>query len=270
MKASVIAFLALYSIFAAFAESATLTGHEVRGGATLDIRFPVDKYFQDYAAQGGNPRPSEGRALLMFPKEFDPARAWPILIVTSTTDFGRTSPMDAEWYQKPASAEGWVVLATDATIKPRADSTFWRLGLLAAGLQFIHKEWPQSAQWPVAFAGFSGGAKRSGALGAMLAKSGTVKICGFFLAGINDDRLSEAYKQYQPPPDFLNIPIWLSSGSNDPIAPPRLHEKVYYSLKRSGFQRVRLEGFFGRHQLKQSEVQRALRWFRELGKFEGR
>ena len=249
------------------AQGAKLAGQQIQGGETTDIRFPVEKYFQDYAAQGGNPRPTTGRALLMFPKGFDPARPWPILIVTSTTDFGRTSSMDAPWYQKPATDEGWIVLASDATIKPRNDSTLWRLGLLGAALEAIRKEWPQSAQWPVAFAGLSGGAKRSGVLGAMLAKSGTVRICGFFLAGINDDRLSAAYKEYQPPAEFLNVPVWISNGDRDQIAPPQLQEKVYFSIKRTGFQHVRLEGFFGGHQLKQSEVQRALRWFRELGKF---
>src|SRR5713226_7319499 len=76
-------------------ESATLAGQAVRPGGTLDIRFPVAKDCQDYAAAGGNPRPNTGRAVLAFPKNFDPARSWPILIVTSTSDANRTSPMDA-------------------------------------------------------------------------------------------------------------------------------------------------------------------------------
>ena len=102
------------------AQGATLAGQPVRGGATVEIRFPVAKSFQDVAAQGGNPRPELGRAVLTFPVGFDPARTWPILIVTSTSDFNRTSPMDAEWYRRPALAEGWVLLAPDATIRPRA------------------------------------------------------------------------------------------------------------------------------------------------------
>ena len=64
--------------------------------------------------------------------------------------------MDAEWYRAPATAEGWVVLGADATVKPRIDSTQWRLGMLAAALEAIRKEWPQSSKWPVALAGFSG------------------------------------------------------------------------------------------------------------------
>src|ERR1700737_3453508 len=232
------AFLSNLLAFSAIVEGATLAGQQVQGGGTADIRFPVSNYFQEYAAQGGNPRPTTGRALLMFPKGFDPARSWPILIVTSTTDMGRTSPMDAPWYQKPANDEGWIVLASDATIRPRQDSTLWRLGMLGAALEAVRKEWPQSAQWPAAFAGLSGGAKRSGVLGAMLAKSGTVKICGFFLAGINEDRLSAAYQEYHPPPDFLNVPIWLSGGLDDPIAPPRARRPLPRSLGNTFFTRV--------------------------------
>ena len=233
----------------------------------MEIRFPVAKSFQDIAAQAGNPRPETGRAVLTFPVGFDPARNWPIFIITSTSDFNRTSPMDAEWYRRPALAEGWVLLASDATIRPRLDSTQWRLAILAAALESMRREWPQSAKWPVAFGGFSGGAKRSAVLGAMLAKTGAVKTCGFFLSGINEDRLSEAYRNYSPGRNFLGIPIWLSSGESDNVAKPQDHDRVRASLERTGFKHVRLERFSGGHQVKKQEVERALRWFREIAKF---
>jgi hypothetical protein len=264
LRLSLFSFCLLWS---GVAEGATLAGQTIRPGATLDIRFPIDKDCQNYAAAGGNPRPTTGRAVITFPKNFDPARRWPILVVTSTTDANRTSPMDAPMYEDPATAEGWIVLASDATIRPRLDSTTWRLGILVAALQTIRKEWPQARQWPVAFAGFSGGAKSSGVLGVMLAKSGVVNVCGFFLAGINDDRLGQAYKEFHPPPDFLKTPIWLSSGMNDRTASPGKHEYVKSSLEHNGFQRVHLESFFGGHEVNPAQVQLALRWFREVGKF---
>jgi len=184
---------ALISLFVSKAAcAATLAGQQVQAGGKTEIRFPVSKYFQDIASQAGNPRPETGRAVLTFPPGFDPSRTWPILIVTSTSDFNRTSAMDADWYRAPATAEGWIVLGSDAMMPPRVDSTQWRLGLLGAALEAVRKEWPQSAKWPVAFAGFSGGSKRSGVLGAMLAKSGSVRVCGFFLSGLNEDRLGEA------------------------------------------------------------------------------
>lgn len=254
-------------IGSAQSHAAALAGQPVQGSRTVEIRFPVAKYFQDIAAQGGNPRVETGRAVLAFPPGFDPARPWPILVVTSTSDFNRTSAMDVEWYRPPGTAEGWVVLGPDATIRPRIDSTQWRLGILAAALEVMRKDWPQSAKWPIAFAGFSGGAKRSGALGAMLAKTGSVRICGFFLSGINEDRLGESYMTYQPGRGFLEVPVWLSSGTGDSVATPQAHDLVKASLERTGFKRVRLERFDGQHKLKMSEVRHALRWFRELGRF---
>lgn len=262
-----LSFALLFLLVAASSGAATLAGQQVPPGGKIEIRFPVSKYFQDIASQAGNPRPETGRAVLTFPSGFDPSRTWPILIVTSTSDFNRTSAMDVDWYRKPATAEGWVVLGSDATIAPRIDSTQWRLGLLGAALEAIRKDWPQSARWPVAFAGFSGGSKRSGVLGAMLAKSGSVRVCGFFLSGINEDRLGESFRTYQPGRGLLEVPVWLSSGASDPIATPAAHNLVKASLERVGFKRVRLEQFTGGHQLKLSEVRRALQWFRELGRF---
>jgi pimeloyl-ACP methyl ester carboxylesterase len=259
--------LVAHQLFVRESDAAKLAGQDVPAGGKCEIRFPVSKYYQDYAAEGGNPRPSTGRAVLMFPNGFNPSRTWPVLIVTSTSDLDRTSPMDAPLYQETATKEGWIVLATDATIRPRADSTAWRFAILAAALQTIRHDWPQSAQWPVALAGFSGGAKTTGELGAMLAKSGPIRICGFLLIGINSDRLSAAYKDFRPAPGFLSTPTWISSGASDQVAPPASEELVYYSLKRTGFQQVRFEHFFGGHAVKSAEVRRALHWFRELGKF---
>jgi len=265
MRALIVGFLSLVAV--ASSSAATLAGQQAQPGGKIEIRFPVSKYFQDIASQGGNPRPDTGRAVLTFPAGFDPSRSWPILIVTSTSDFNRTSVMDAAWYRPAASAEGWIVLGSDATISPRIDSTQWRLGLLAAALEAVRKEWPQSSRWPVAFAGFSGGSKRSGVLGPMLARSGSVRVCGFFLSGINEDRLSEGYKTYQPGRGFLEVPVWLSSGASDTVATPQAHNLVKASLERTGFKRVRLEQFGGGHQMKMSEVRRALQWFRQLGGF---
>ena len=98
--------------------AATLAGQQVQPGGKIEIRFPVSRYFQDVAAQAGNPRPETGRAVLAFPSGFDPSRAWPILIVTSTSDFNRTSAMDVDWYRAPGTAEGWIVLGSDATAVP--------------------------------------------------------------------------------------------------------------------------------------------------------
>src|SRR5437764_705930 len=154
----------------------TLYGQQVRTGPEIEIRFPVDNHYQDMASWAGNPRPQTGRAVLTFPPGFDPARPWPIFIVTSSTTTDRVSPDDVYAYQPCADKEGWVVLATDATIKPNHDSTPWRLAMLCAGLEAIRKEWPQSKDWPVVLGGFCGGGRRSGLIAAMFAKSHAVNL----------------------------------------------------------------------------------------------
>ena len=107
----------------------------------IDVAFPLPQFNREYAAQGGNPQPSAGRLVLYLPERFDPRGTWPLLIVNSTNDGGRTSIMDAPAY-RGATNTGWVVLATDANIRPRSDSVSWRAGVLSAGLDLLHREWP--------------------------------------------------------------------------------------------------------------------------------
>jgi hypothetical protein len=234
---------------------------------TVDVRFPVPKYYKQYATQDGNPVPTTGRIFLLLPPNFDSRRVWPILIVTATKDPGHTAPSDAPWYRAAAAAEGWIVLATDATVRPRNDSVSWRLALLAAGLDVAHHDWPKSAQWPVAFAGISGGAKCAQWLGAILAQTHSLNIRGFFLSGINEDQMPEALKTNPAPPGFLRLPIWISSGINDRIATPLQEQQVKGSLVRTGFQNVRLSRFSGGHEVNRTDLQSALKWFREQGHF---
>jgi len=257
---AMVSILSLESTVAILPQSPGNTG-------TVDVRFPVPQYYQQYATQDGNPVPTSGRLFLLLPPNFDPRRVWPILIVTATKDPGHTGPSDAPSYRAAAAAEGWIVLATDATVRPRNDSVGWRVALLAAGLDVVHHDWPKSVQWPVAFAGFSGGAKAAQWLGAILAQAHSLKIRGFFLTGINEDQMPEALKANPAPPGFLHLPIWISSGINDRIATPEQEQQVKGSLVRTGFQNVRLSRFSGGHEVNRADLESALKWFREQGHF---
>ena len=234
---------------------------------SLDISFAIPNYFQDYAAAGGNPRPEVGRLLLYLPKQFNPRGSYPVLAVTSTTDKGRTSTMDAPMYRAVATQEGWIVLATAARIRPKIDSTAWRAGVLAAGLDLMHRDWPASRTWPVVFAGLSGGAKRSCWMAAMLAQTKSVKMAGLFLAGMNEDRMGEAIHDYPTTTELLAAPIWMSCGRHDPIAPPEFQRQTQASLKHLGFRQVELSQFDGGHEVDPADLRRALRWFRTKGNF---
>ena len=250
-----------------FKSTAAILPQSPDNSGTIDVRFPVPVYYQQYAAQDGNPAPTTGRLLLLLPPNFDSRRAWPILIVTATKDAGHTGPSDAPWYRAPAAAEGWIVLATDATIRPRNDSVGWRLALLAPGLDVVHRDWPKSTQWPVVFAGISGGAKCAQWLGAAVAQTQSLNICGFFLSGINEDQMPEALKTNRAPPGFLRLPVWISSGINDRIATPSQEEQVKGSLVRTGFQNVHLSRFSGGHEVSRADLRSALKWFREQRHF---
>src|SRR5205814_2830267 len=72
------AVILFWSCFTGTSNAAMLAGKQVQAGASVEIQFPVPKYFQSIAAQGGNPVVQTGRAVLMFPPGFDPSRSWPI------------------------------------------------------------------------------------------------------------------------------------------------------------------------------------------------
>jgi MFS family permease len=122
-------------------------------------------------------------------------------------------------------------------------------GEWSIGASLVSEDWPEERR----------------TMGAALMHTGY--YIGFFLAGINEDRLSPAYRTYQPGANFLNIPIWISGGMDDIIATPGLESQAAANMRRTGFKHVRLEHFIGVHQLKRSEVKLALRWFRQLGGF---
>lgn len=250
----------------AVSSSAAILPGTAPASKKIDVAFPLPQFNREYAAQAGNPQPTAGRLLMFLPDRFDPRGTWPLLIVNSTTDGGRTSVMDAPAYRF-VTTDGWIVLATDANIRPRGDSVSWRAAVLSAGLDVLHRDWPASKNWPVAFAGFSGGSKFSEWISAIFAQTRSLRIAGLFLSGINDDRMPEALQSFQPPADFKNVPISISSGRNDPIAKPEAQRDAQGSLIHLGFRHVRLTNFTGGHELSRGDLRDALHWFRTLGRF---
>ncbi len=102
-----------------------------------------------------------------------------------------------------------------------------------------------------------------GTLAPLLAVAGC-RVTGIFLAGINEERLTEGYRKFRPGAAFLRTPIFISSGQADRIASLSQQQQVKSSLERGGFSRVRSEVFPEGHAVKRVHVREALRWFREL------
>jgi hypothetical protein len=239
-------------------------GIPISPGATVRADVPLTEQEKSFATDGGNIPPANAVAVIAVPPNFDLLKKWPVLVVFSTSDYRTLNRNDlVNIYRSTALAEGWVVLAGDGPEFARHDSAGWRAGMTLAALDALYRSFPGSIKWPVACAGFSGGAKRAGFIAPMLALAGC-RIFGIYLTGINDDLLSPGYRNCRLGADFLKTPVFISSGRSDTVAPFQQQHLVELSIERSGFQRVRQEAFSGFHQVKKSHLVEALRWFRSL------
>lgn len=254
------------TIFGAFGAPSDLrfAGLPLKPGGTVRAEVPLSAQEKAYVSEAGNPVPSHAVAVIAVPPGFDPQRSWPMLVCLSTSDFQRKNRDDLEdFYRQSALAEGWVAIAGDAESDPPHDTAGWRAGMTLAALDALHASFPGSKNWPVAVAGFSGGAKRAGSLTPLLAVAGN-RIVGLFLTGVNEDRLSEGYRRFRPGSSFLRTPVYISSGQLDNVARLAQQQEVKRAIEQTGFTRVRMEMTPHGHAVSRSAVRLALRWFREM------
>lgn len=238
-------------------------GVPVKPGDIVRAEVPLSAQEQSYVSEGGNAVPPHAVAVLAVPPGFTLQKSCPVLIPIATSDFKRQNADDLrDFYRDAAIAEGWIVLAGDGPTAAAHDSAGWRAGTTLAALDALHRSFSGSAKWPVAVAGFSGGAKRAGTIAPLLSLAGC-RLAGIFLAGINEDRLSEGYRTLKPGSAFLQTPIYLSSGQDDQVARLAQQQAVKQSLERTGFTRVRQDIFPHGHAVSRSQVRLALRWFGE-------
>ena len=156
---------------------------------------------------------------------------------------------------------GWVVLAADGPkVGVNDDTIQFGWAMLSSVLDQFTRHWPQAKQWPVACAGFSGGAKRSAAVAAAMTRDGW-RVIGVFMGGCNEDRATLGVELFQPGDRFKLVPFFLSNGGSDRIASPQHAATVAESMRRTGFTRLRLESYDGGHRLHNEHLDQALRWF---------
>jgi hypothetical protein len=233
-------------------------------GSTVKTNVPLSAQEKSLAAQGGNAVPPTAVVVLATPANFDPRKSWPVLVICSTSDFKRQNRDDlVEFYRRVGIAEGWVVLAGDGPQPARNDTAGWRGAMTLAANDALHRSFAGSEKWPIACAGFSGGGKGAGFVAPLLARNGC-RISGIYLTGANEDRLSDGYARVRPGPGFLSTPIYVSAGRDDRIATVEQQYNLVGSIKRTGFQRVRIGTFHGGHEVNDAQTSIALRWFREL------
>ncbi|MFL6598637.1 MAG: hypothetical protein ACJ8KF_11860 [Chthoniobacterales bacterium] len=251
---------------AATAGSLTFAGVAFSPGSTVKSNVPLSAQEKSLATQGGNVVPSNAVAVLATPLNFDPQKAWPVLVVCSTSDSKRQNRDDlVDFYGRVGLREGWVVLAGDGPQPARNDTAAWRGAMTLAAIDALHRSFPGSNKWPVACAGFSGGGKGVGVVAPLLAKHGC-RIAGIYITGANEDRLSEGYARVGPAKEFLKTPVYISAGRDDRIATLEQQYNVAGSIKRTGFQRIKIGTFHGGHEANDAQTSIALHWFRELAK----
>ncbi|MDQ6938818.1 MAG: hypothetical protein M3119_01530, partial [Verrucomicrobiota bacterium] len=229
-------------------------------GETVRASVPLNAQERQYVSEAGNVAPDHAVAVFAVPPNFNPQHQ-PILVCISTSDFQRKNRDDLEdFYKKAALLEGWAVIAGDGENNPGHDTAGWRAGMTLAALDALHRSFPNSKNWPVAVAGFSGGAKRAGNLAPLLYLAGN-HIAGIFLAGCNEDRLSEGVRAFRPGAAFLRTPVYISSGQEDRIATPAQSGAVLQSIRNTGFTRTELGHHAYGHAVSRTLVREALRWF---------
>ena len=249
---------------AATAGSLTFAGVAFSPGSTFKANVPLSAEEKSLASQGGNAVPANAVAMLATPSNFDPLKTWPVLVVCSTSDSKRQNRDDlVDFYGRVGLAEGWVVLAGDGPQRARSDTAAWRGAMTLAAIDALHRSFPSSNKWPVACAGFSGGGKGVGVVAPLLAKHGC-HIAGIYITGANEDRLSEGYARVAPGKEFLATPVYISAGRDDRIATLEQQYNVAGSIKRTGFQQIKIGTFRGGHEANDAQTSIALRWFRQL------
>jgi hypothetical protein len=248
---------------AATAGSLTFAGVAFSPGSTVKANVPLTAQEKSLAGQGGNAVPSNAVAMLATPSNFDPRKSWPVLVVCSTSDFKRQNRDDlVDFYRRVGLAEGWVLIAGDGPQPARKDTGAWRGAMTLAAIDALHHSFPGSDKWPVACAGFSGGGKGVGLIAPLLAKNGS-RVAGVYIIGANADQLSEGYARVGPGKEFLLTPVYISAGRDDRIATLEQQYNVAGSIKRTGFQRMKIGTFHGGHEVNDAQTSIALRWFRQ-------
>jgi len=243
-----------------------LGGVEVVRGDMITFLAPLPAEAVKALKKEHNTEVAEARVGVAVPAMFDPAKPLRVLVVSATSDGNSSSIGHARQYMKEALARGWVVMAADAPNgeAPKEISNMWRWGLIRAGLEEMQRAWPLSRTWSYATAGFSGGAKRSGYIGALLAEADYTLI-GMFMGGCNQDMASKGLTEYGPKRSaFVRVPAFISNGTEDKTSTVQHAERVRDSLRATGFKEVRLETYAGGHDPFAPHTELALAWFEEL------
>ncbi len=247
--------------------AATVSAAGLTLGGISEFQVEMSADLRTIAGRGQLSPVTHALVTIAAPSNLDMAREFPVMIISATSDpeYNSSRKLLLAYYEV-ALQSGWILVAADpATEVPVAqDDVAMRLALNTAAMAVLAKQWPGVNTAPLAFGGFSGGAKYSEWLAASFASQGR-NIIGLYLAGINASTLQSAAQSFKVVNDkFKRTPIFLQVGASDKISTPAEHAAVSVELNRLGFKNVRLEAFPGGHEVDPRPFRVALEWFRQF------
>lgn len=190
-----------------------------------------------------------------------------VLVVSATSDAAHQSSRALlRAYEKAALDSGWIVVAADPepAVAPADDHMALRLALNNAALAVLRNQWRKATNAPLAFGGFSGGAKYSGWLAAAFARQGRT-VAGIYAAGSNEDTVAEAARHFGVlDAGFRRVGVFLQTGLGDAVATPDDQRRIAALLARAGFENVRVVTPPGGHEVDPRPLGEALEWFGKL------
>ena len=239
-------------------------GTGLKAGALSEFNVELPQELRQIAGHGAPSPVAHALVTIAVPVNFDAARSYPVMVVSATSDPQYNSSRRLLGaYAEIAVAGGWILVAADPAeeVSVERDDVNLRYALNAAALAALQSQWPEAGKAPIAFGGFSGGAKYSGWLAAAFARQGR-SIIGIYLAGINSDAVIPAARHFGVLSEsFGRTPVFLQSGQRDKVATPVDHRSIYDQLKRGGFREVRIEYGPGSHEVDPPSLRTALDWF---------
>lgn len=263
MRRSAFILAGLLSLFVA----ATGFANGLTPGGVDEFQVELTSELRRIAGRGELSPATHAAVAVAVPPQFDPARDWPVMIVSATSDrpWHSSRGLLAE-YAGAARDEGWILLAADPVpdVPKAQDDATLRFAVSFAALAVLRSQWSGADKAPLAFGGFSGGSKYSGWLAAAFASQGRTVI-GIYVAGINQDTISPTARDMNVLDErYKRIPVFLQSGEKDVVSTPAEHRRVQSELERAGFRHTRVEYFAGRHEVEPALLRTALHWFSEL------
>jgi hypothetical protein len=204
----------------------------LKPGGIVEFLVEMPQPLRKSAPHGRTPPVTHVRVAVVVPADFDPARVWPVMVISATSDPEYSSScVLLGQYAKAALATGWILLAADPQEKVglAEDNLQLRFALVGTGLSALEQLWPGVAKAPLAFGGYSGGAKHSGWLTAAFAAQGRQAI-GVFQGGINKETVALAGRRFNVSNGaYRRIPVYLQGGMQDKIAPPEAHRRAHHA-----------------------------------------